>query len=92
MTLKIEEVRQYLMKLQDSICNSLEKLEADKKFTEQSWQRPDGGGGRSRVIEINISHHFKIVSGGGKSTKYRREQIDAYTHTCWAPGFVASTC
>jgi len=67
MSLNIESVRNYLMNLQDDICTALEEAEGGKKFVEDSWQRPEGGGGRSRVIEdgdvfekggVNFSHVF----------------------------------
>lgn len=37
--------------LQESICNQLEKLDGKATFREDLWNRKDGGGGRSRVIE-----------------------------------------
>lgn len=50
-TFDIEPVREYLMSLQDQITASLEQEDGGATFTEESWQRPGGGGGRSRVIE-----------------------------------------
>ena len=44
-------VKNYLMSLQDAICNGLETEDGGAKFTEDSWERPGGGGGRSRIIE-----------------------------------------
>lgn len=35
---------------QDYICKSLEKLDGTSKFKEDLWERPEGGGGRTRVI------------------------------------------
>lgn len=37
--------------LQDSICKRLEALDTVGKFKEDAWERPGGGGGRTRVIE-----------------------------------------
>ncbi len=37
--------------LQDDICTSLESLDGSGKFHEDKWIRPEGGGGRSRVIQ-----------------------------------------
>lgn len=37
--------------LQDNICSGLEALDGSASFTEDKWQRPEGGGGRSRVIQ-----------------------------------------
>ena len=65
--INIETVKEYLLGLQDSISTSLEKLEPKKTFREESWQRQEGGGGRSRVLSegevfesagINFSHVF----------------------------------
>ena len=63
-------VSSYLLDLQDRICKAIEKLEEDgHSFREDQWQREEGGGGRSRVLEdgavfekagINFSH----VHGG----------------------------
>jgi coproporphyrinogen III oxidase len=38
------------MNLQDNICKSLESLDGKGTFHEDLWERPEGGGGRSRVI------------------------------------------
>jgi coproporphyrinogen III oxidase len=40
-----------LKQLQDDICQQLEILDGTNQFIEDSWQRPEGGGGRSRVIK-----------------------------------------
>ena len=48
----IDAVKQYLMDLQDRICNALVLEETDgSMFNEDSWDREAGGGGRSRVLE-----------------------------------------
>jgi coproporphyrinogen III oxidase len=41
----------YFQDLQDRICTGLAELDGQAAFREDSWQRPGGGGGRSRVIE-----------------------------------------
>ncbi|WP_081869965.1 oxygen-dependent coproporphyrinogen oxidase [Endozoicomonas numazuensis] len=48
---QVERVRQYLLSLQDAICNALEKEDGDTVFREESWEYHGGGGGRARVIE-----------------------------------------
>jgi len=62
----ITAVKNYLLGLQDAICDALGK-EDGQSFKEDSWERPGGGGGRSRVIEegniiekggVNFSHVF----------------------------------
>jgi len=41
----------YIHKLQDTITSSLEKIDGKATFQEDLWKRPEGGGGRTRVIE-----------------------------------------
>lgn len=41
----------YIQNLQDAIVAGLEKAEGQAKFKEDIWERPEGGGGRTRVIE-----------------------------------------
>jgi len=36
--------------LQDSICDALEKADGQGRFREDLWERPGGGGGRTRVM------------------------------------------
>jgi len=43
--------RELLMGLQDAICTGLESLDGEGRFAEESWVRPEGGGGRSRVMK-----------------------------------------
>ena len=58
-----EAVKAYLLGLQDAICAALE-AEDGGTFREDSWERPEGGGGRTRVLEgsvieragVNFSH------------------------------------
>src|SRR6476619_1678889 len=40
----------YIHNLQDRICSVLEKIDGKATFTEDAWQRPEGGGGKTRVI------------------------------------------
>ena len=62
----IQAVKDFLLGLQDSICEALAK-EDGKSFAEDAWDREGGGGGRSRVLEegnvfekagVNFSHVF----------------------------------
>jgi coproporphyrinogen III oxidase len=46
-----ERFYQYISELQDTITAALESYEDDKKFLEDRWNREEGGGGRSRVLE-----------------------------------------
>ena len=63
----IEQVKSYLLGLQDTICQTLELADGKGQFVEDSWQREEGGGGRSRVLKngavieqggVNFSHVF----------------------------------
>lgn len=46
-----QRAKALLMGLQDSICAGLEALDGEGRFQEESWVRPEGGGGRSRVMK-----------------------------------------
>jgi len=63
----IETVKAYLLNLQDTICQTIELADGKGQFTEDSWVREEGGGGRSRVMKngavveqggVNFSHVF----------------------------------
>ena len=41
----------YIEQLQDTITSKLEKVDGKTTFKEDVWVRPEGGGGRTRVIE-----------------------------------------
>ncbi|NEP83011.1 MAG: oxygen-dependent coproporphyrinogen oxidase [Okeania sp. SIO3C4] len=43
-------VSKFMQDIQDEICQGLEELDGIGKFKEDSWERPGGGGGRSRII------------------------------------------
>ncbi len=45
-----EQFVQYIHGLQDSICAGLEGVDGKAQFTEEIWERPEGGGGKTRVI------------------------------------------
>lgn len=46
----IERVKEYLTGLQDHICAALAAADGGAGFVQDEWQRPGGGGGRSRVL------------------------------------------
>ncbi len=50
-TIDPEIVRSYLIQLQDTVCQALEKEDGCGVFHEDKWDRPQGGGGQSRVLE-----------------------------------------
>ena len=51
---------QYILQLQDQIVAGLEAVEGKAKFREDIWERPEGGGGRTRVIE-----NGEVIEKGG---------------------------
>ena len=50
----------YIRNLQDQIVAGLESVETEAKFREDIWERPEGGGGRTRVIE-----NGNVIEKGG---------------------------
>ena len=63
----IQAVKEFLLGLQDNICQQLEAEDGKAKFIEETWDREEGGGGRSRVMAdgavfeqggVNFSHVF----------------------------------
>ena len=67
MTATVDDVKNYLLDLQDRICATLEQADGQGEFLEDSWERPGGGGGRTRVLAegaliekggVNFSHVY----------------------------------
>ena len=54
------EISTKFKKLQDQICLGLEKINISSKFSEDLWERPGGGGGRSRILSEG-----KVIQKGG---------------------------
>lgn len=61
----IAAVRSYLLELQDRFTQALESEDGGARCHEDAWERPEGGGGRTRVLQegalferagINFSH------------------------------------
>jgi len=81
-----QQVRDYLQELQDSICQGLEVLDGTARFREDPWQRPGGGGGRSRVLRDGAVFEqagvgFSHVHGSGlpASATERRPELAGRT-------------
>jgi coproporphyrinogen III oxidase len=43
-------VEHYLTGLQDRLCANLEEVDGGARFADDLWERPEGGGGRSRMM------------------------------------------
>lgn len=63
----LKDILTYLQQLQQSICSSLEILDGNALFADDEWQRAEGGGGLSKVIQngnvfekggVNFSHVY----------------------------------
>jgi coproporphyrinogen III oxidase len=50
MNAETDPVRAYLTGLQDSICAALEAEDGAGRFSDERWRRPEGGGGRTRIL------------------------------------------
>ena len=59
-TLEKETISAYFKNLQDNICIGLETADMGAKFIEDVWERPGGGGGRTRIIQ-----NGNIIEKGG---------------------------
>jgi len=46
-----DDVAREMRELQDFICGKLEKLDGTGKFVEDKWERSEGGGGRTRIMD-----------------------------------------
>ncbi len=60
MSVDKQAVKEYLMQLQENICLKLATADGSGKFEEDSWEREEGGGGRSRVMT-----HGAVIEKGG---------------------------
>jgi coproporphyrinogen III oxidase len=58
--------------LQDKICQQLEAADGEARFVEDHWERPGGGGGRSRVMS-----NGRVFEKGGVSTSIVHGELPA---------------
>lgn len=66
----LENIVAYMKGLQDRICADLEAFDGKARFEQELWERPGGGGGRTRVIRegnvfekggVNFSHVHGVM-------------------------------
>lgn len=55
-----EYISEQLQNLQNNICSALEQADGKGKFAEDLWQRPGGGGGKTRILS-----NGNIIEKGG---------------------------
>jgi coproporphyrinogen III oxidase len=86
----LAQVKDYLMNLQDVICQHLEAVDGGASFVEDSWERTEGGGGRSRILQqgnvfeqggVNFSHVFGAQMPAS-ATAHRPELAGRSFHAC----------
>ena len=80
-----------VMGLQDEICAGLEALDGEGRFVEESWVRPEGGGGRSRVMrEGRVFEqggvNFSEVQGEELPPSILKQRPEAKGHPWFATG------
>lgn len=81
----------FMKQLQDSICAGLERIDGGGQFREDTWKRPEGGGGRSRVIrEGNVFEqggvNFSEVFGDKLPPSILKQRPEAEGHGFYATG------
>ena len=76
----ISEIIDFFKTLQDEICMSLEAMDGHGRFKEDTWERPGGGGGRSRVI---LGQH--IEKGGVMFSAVHGEMPEAIAKSLSLP-------
>ena len=86
-----ERARALVTGLQDEICAGLEQLDGVGRFQEESWDRPEGGGGRSRVMrEGRIFEqggvNFSEVQGQELPPSILKQRPEAKGHPWFATG------
>lgn len=63
----LAQAKHFLLEIQDTICHGLEAMDGKASFIEDLWERFEGGGGRTRVINdgdifekggVNFSHVY----------------------------------
>jgi len=60
-----EEFSAWLQTLQNTICTGLEQIDGKATFIEDRWERPEGGGGITRVISDGA-----VFEKGGVNTSF----------------------
>ena len=58
--LTAQHISEQLQNLQNNICQALEQADGKGKFVEDLWQRPGGGGGKTRILS-----NGNIIEKGG---------------------------
>jgi coproporphyrinogen III oxidase len=86
-----ENISEYLQNLQNDICEALEKADGKGKFIEDLWERPEGGGGRTRILQNgNVIEKggvlFSAVHGDTSADLRKQLKIEDETTQFFATG------
>ena len=84
-----DQFYKHIENLQDSITSKIEEVDGLEKFEEDIWQRQEGGGGRTRVIEngaIFEKGGVNISAVHGELPEVLRKQFNADEGTFFACG------
>ncbi len=86
-----EMAREMVIGLQNEICQGLESIDGDSRFTEETWDRPEGGGGKSRVmtngkIFEQAGVNFSEVHGKELPPSILNQRPEAKGHPWFATG------
>ncbi len=85
-------VKNFMLSLQDEICDQLQALDGSgQQFQEDTWQREEGGGGRSRVLKRgNLIEqggvNFSEVYGKELPSSIAKQRPEAEGHGFFATG------
>ncbi|AVH65200.1 oxygen-dependent coproporphyrinogen oxidase [Nostoc sp. 'Peltigera membranacea cyanobiont' N6] len=84
-------VSQLMRQLQDEISQGLQQLDGGGTFQEDTWERPEGGGGRSRVIRDGAVFeqggvNFSEVWGSHLPPSILAQRPEAEGHQFYATG------
>ena len=81
------EISEAFQQLQDHICRRVEQTDGVSTFQEDKWQRPEGGGGRTRIIKgegviekggVNFSEvHGKVTDMMRRNTEITADEFFA---------------
>lgn len=86
-----QRVGDFMRQLQDEICQGLEQLDGLGRFQQDEWQRPEGGGGRSRVMRQGAileqgGVNFSEVWGDQLPPSILQQRPEAAGHGFYATG------
>lgn len=86
-----ERVSAFMKSLQDSICENLERIDGGATFKQDMWERPEGGGGRTRVLaDGNVFEqggvNFSEVFGETLPPSILKQRPEAAGHGFYATG------